>query len=138
GPKKGETVLDVGCGTGLVTQLVAEKVGKKGSVVGIDLSARMLDLARLKARSNTTFMAVAAEHVPFRDKSFDLVTYGQSLPYLSDPIGSLEEPILLLRKTGRMSLSLHRRSLHTEAQDLLYEVLGDLVLSPHQRVREHS
>jgi ubiquinone/menaquinone biosynthesis C-methylase UbiE len=137
-PKKGEKVLDVGCGTGLVTHLVAEKVGKKGSVVGIDLSARMLDLARPNAQPNTTFMAVAAEHVPFRDQSFDLITYGQSLPYLSDPIGSLEETNRLLRKKGRIALSLHRRSLHTEAQDLFYEVLGDLAVRHHLRVPGHS
>ena len=45
-PRRGDAVLDVGCGTGLVTHLLAERVGPKGSVVGIDLSARMLDLAR--------------------------------------------------------------------------------------------
>ena len=137
-PKRGETALDVGCGTGLVTHLLAAKVGKKGSVVGIDLSARMLDLARPKAHPNTTFMTLSAEHVPFRDQSFDLVTYGQSLPYLADPIGSLEETLRLLRKKGRVALSLHRRSLHTEAQDLFYEVLGDLAVRHHLRVPEHS
>jgi O-methyltransferase/aklanonic acid methyltransferase len=137
-PKRGEAVLDVGCGTGLVAHLVADKVGKKGSVVGIDLSARMLDLARPKALPNTTFIATAAEHVPFRDKSFDLITYGQSLPYLADPIGSLEETLRLLRNKGRVALSLHRRSLHTEAQDLFYEVLGDLAVRHHLRVPEHS
>jgi len=137
-PRRGDSVLDVGCGTGLVTHLLAESVGAKGSVVGIDLSARMLDLARPRARANTTFMAMAAEHMVFRDRSFDLITYGQSLPYLVDPLASLEEAVRLLRPSGRVALSLHRRSLQTEAQDLFYKVLGDLAIRHHMRVPEHS
>jgi ubiquinone/menaquinone biosynthesis C-methylase UbiE len=137
-PRRGDSVLDVGCGTGLVTHLLAESVGAKGSVVGIDLSARMLDLARPRARANTTFMAMAAEHMVFRDRSFDLITYGQSLPYLIDPLASLEEAVRLLRPGGRVALSLHRRSLQTEAQDLFYKVLGDLAIRHHMRVPEHS
>jgi ubiquinone/menaquinone biosynthesis C-methylase UbiE len=137
-PRRGDAVLDVGCGTGLVTHLLAEAVGAKGSVVGIDLSARMLDLARPRARPNTKFMAMAAEHMVFRDRSFDLITYGQSLPYLVDPLASLEEAVRLLRPGGRVALSLHRRSLQTEAQDLFYKVLGDLAIRHHMRVPEHS
>jgi ubiquinone/menaquinone biosynthesis C-methylase UbiE len=137
-PRRGDAALDVGCGTGLVTHLLAEAVGAKGSVVGIDLSARMLDLARPRARPNTKFMAMAAEHMVFRDRSFDLITYGQSLPYLVDPLASLEEAARLLRPGGRVALSLHRRSLQTEAQDLFYGVLGDLAIRHHMRVPEHS
>ena len=137
-PRRGDAVLDVGCGTGLVTHRLAEAVGAKGSVVGIDLSSRMLDLARPRARPNTKFMAMAAEHMVFRDRSFDLITYGQSLPYLIDPLASLEETVRLLRPGGRVALSLHRRSLQTEAQDLFYRVLGDLAIRHHMRVPEHS
>mgnify|MGYP001791874842 CR=1 FL=1 len=137
-PRRGDGVLDVGCGTGLVTHLLAEKVGPKGSVVGIDLSARMLELARPRAQPNTKFMAMAAEHMVFRDRSFDLITYGQSLPYLIDPLASLEEAFRLLRPRGSVTLSLHRRSLQTEAQDLFYQVLGELAVRHHMRVPEHS
>jgi ubiquinone/menaquinone biosynthesis C-methylase UbiE len=137
-PRRGDAVLDVGCGTGLVTHLLAAAVGANGSVVGIDLSARMLDLARPRALPNTKFMAMAAEHMVFRDRSFDLITYGQSLPYLVDPLASLEEAVRLLRPKGRVALSLHRRSLQTDAQDLFYKVLGDLAIRHHMRVPEHS
>lgn len=137
-PKRGEAVLDVGCGTGSVTHLLAARVGSRGSVVGIDLSARMLDLARRRSKPNTTFQAMAAESMVFRERSFDLITYGESLPYLVDPMRSLEEAVALLRLGGRIALSLHRRSLQTEAQDLFYSVLGNLAERHHMRVPEHS
>ncbi len=137
-PKPREQVLDVGCGTGLVTRLLAAKVGDRGGVVGIDLSARMLDLARSRALKNTTFLTMAAEHMVFREQSFDLITYGQSLPYLADPVGSLDEAVRLLRVGGRLALSLHRRSLQTEAQDIFYRVLGELAVSHHLRIPDHS
>jgi ubiquinone/menaquinone biosynthesis C-methylase UbiE len=117
---------------------MADRVGAKGSVVGIDLSARMLDLARPRARPNTTFLPMAAERMVFRDRSFDLITYGQSLAYLIDPVASLEEAARLLRPGGRVALSLHRRSLQTEAQDLFYKVLGELAVRHHLRVPAHS
>jgi ubiquinone/menaquinone biosynthesis C-methylase UbiE len=138
GPRQREQVLDVGCGTGLVTRAVARKVGLRGGVVGIDLSARMLDLARGRSRPNMTYLAMAAEHMVFRESSFDLITYGQSLPYLVDPMASLDEAVRLLRVGGRIALSLHRRSLQTEAQDIFYRVLGELAASHHLRIPNHS
>src|SRR3981081_1848712 len=80
-PRRGDTVLDVGCGTALAARLLAASVGAKGSVVGIDLSARMLDLARPRARPNTKFMAMAAEHMAFRGRLFDPLTHGQDTPH---------------------------------------------------------
>ncbi len=106
--------------------------------MGIDLSARMLDLARREPLANVTFLNMAAEHMVFRERSFDLITYGQSLPYLADPVASLDEAVRLLRVGGRLALSLHRRSLQTEAQDIFYSVLGELALSHHLRIPNHS
>jgi len=138
-PARGESVLDVGCGTGVATRLLGHRVGPRGSVVGIDLSARMLDLARkVGGGKQITYLTMAAESMVFRSRSFDLITYGQSLPYLLDPIGSLDEAARLLKVGGRIALSLHRRSLQTEAQDLFYRVLGDLAVSHHLRVPQHS
>ena len=43
---QGETVLDVGCGTGAATRYAAEKVGESGHVIGVDINAGMLDVAK--------------------------------------------------------------------------------------------
>lgn len=137
-PTPGETCLDVGCGTGLVSRRLAEKVVPGGSVVGIDLSARMLDEARRTPLRGLTYMTMAAEHLVFRDLSFDLITFGQSLPYMIDPLKSLEEAVRMLKPGGRVALSLHRRSLHTEAQSIFFNRLGALGGKHHIRLPSHS
>src|SRR5438309_276605 len=124
-PKKGQQALDVGTGTGLVAHFVAAKVSP-GSVMGIDLSDRMLSIARSKESKNTQFLGMAAERLVFRPETFDLVTMGEALAYLSDPTDGLAEAHRVLRAGGRLAVSCQRRSLSTRAQDLFFQGLAPL------------
>ena len=124
-PKKGDHVLDVGTGTGLVAHQVAGKVGP-GMVIGIDLSERMLSIARSKQTKHTQFMGMAAERLVFRPHTFDLVTMGETLAYLADPAGALLEALRVLKPGGRIAVSCQRRSLSTRAQDLFFQGLAPL------------
>src|SRR6266571_6109280 len=124
-PKKGEHALDVGTGTGLVAHLVAARVSP-GPVIGIDLSERMLSIARSKAAKLTQFVGMAAERLVFRPATFHLVTMGETLAYLADPTGALEEAHRVLRPGGRIAVSCQRRSLSTRAQDLFFQGLAPL------------
>ncbi|MHB8613688.1 MAG: class I SAM-dependent methyltransferase [Candidatus Dormibacteraceae bacterium] len=124
-PQKGEHVLDVGTGTGLVAHLVAPRVSP-GSVIGIDLSEQMLAIARSKKSKNTQFLGMAAEQLVFKPASFDLVTMGEALAYLADPTGALAEAHRVLRADGRLAVSCQRRSLSTRAQDLFFQGLAPL------------
>lgn len=124
-PKKGELVLDVGTGTGLVAHLVAPRVNP-GSVIGIDLSDQMLALARSKRAKNVQFLGMAAERLVFKPETFDLVTMGEALAYLADPTDALAEAHRVLRAGGRLAVSCQRRSLSTPAQDLFFQGLAPL------------
>src|SRR6266849_2419304 len=124
-PKKGQRALDVGTGTGLVAHLVASKVSP-GAVIGIDLSDRMLSIARSKQARNTQFLGMAAERVVFRPETFDRVTMGEALAYLADPGEALLEAHRVLRPRGRLAISCQRRSLSTRAQDLFFQGLAPL------------
>jgi ubiquinone/menaquinone biosynthesis C-methylase UbiE len=124
-PKKGQHALDVGTGTGLVAHLVAAKVSP-GTVIGIDLSDRMLSIARSKQTRHTQFLGMAAERLVFRPETFDLVTMGDALAYLSDPGDALSEAHRVLKAGGRLAVSCQRRSLSTRAQDLFFQGLAPL------------
>ena len=124
-PQKGEQVLDVGTGTGLVAHLVAPRVSP-GSVIGIDLSDNMLALARSKKSKNVQFLGMAAERLIFKPETFDLVTMGDALAYVSDPSDALAEAHRVLRPGGRLAVSNQRRSLSTRAQDLFFQGLAPL------------
>jgi ubiquinone/menaquinone biosynthesis C-methylase UbiE len=124
-PQKGEQVLDVGTGTGLVAHLVAPRVSP-GSVIGIDLSDNMLALARSKKSKNVQFLGMAAERLVFKPETFDLVTMGEALAYLGDPTDALAEARRVLREGGRLAVSNQRRSLSTRAQDLFFQGLAPL------------
>jgi ubiquinone/menaquinone biosynthesis C-methylase UbiE len=124
-PKKGQHALDIGTGTGLVAHLVATKVSP-GTVIGIDLSDRMLSIARSKRAKNTQFLGMAAERLVFRPDTFDLVTMGEALAYLADPGDALSEARRVLRPGGKLAVSSQRRSLSTRAQDLFFQGLAPL------------
>ena len=69
-------VLDLGCGTGVLTRAIGDKLnaGKGGVAIGIDAAAKMIAVARRKRETETCrFDVAAAEELPYEDSSFDAV-----------------------------------------------------------------
>jgi len=101
----GERVLDVACGTGLVSFRVAEAVGTRGAVVGTDISGQMVEAARRFAAerdlTNASFERSDAEELPFADATFDAAVCGLGLMYVPDPVRALREMRRVLRPGGR-------------------------------------
>lgn len=133
-PVPGEHALDVGCGTGLVSRGLARGVGRRGSVVAIDVAPRMLDLARKRAPANVRCVNMPAERLVFRDATFDLVTMGLSLTYFVDPFAALADAHRVLKAGGRIAISCQRRGLSTEAQEEFFEIL-DRIRTDHPFLR---
>lgn len=84
----GDHVLDVGCGTGRTTREVAARV-PEGGVLGVDLSARMLELARRRATeagiTNVEYRQADAQVHPFEPASFDLAISAFGTLFFNDP-----------------------------------------------------
>ena len=79
--RPGERVLDVACGTGVVTRLAAERVGDGGRVVGLDVNADMLAAARgASPGSRIEWREGSALTVPFPDADFDAVLCQLAFP----------------------------------------------------------
>jgi ubiquinone/menaquinone biosynthesis C-methylase UbiE len=77
GLRAGDSVLDVGCGTGVSALPAAQIVGRDGFVLGVDLSARLLDRARAKATAcsltNVEFRLADMTELGYPDSHFDAV-----------------------------------------------------------------
>jgi len=75
--KEGQSAIDFACGTGGITTLLADKVGKKGKVIGIDLSQNMLDIAIRKSEHypQIKYLRHNFEHAHFRN-AFDAAVIG--------------------------------------------------------------
>ncbi|MBM7713632.1 demethylmenaquinone methyltransferase [Siminovitchia sp. FSL H7-0308] len=107
--QKGETALDVCCGTGDWTVSLAEKVGHEGQVFGLDFSKNMLKIAEeKKAQRNMEQMTLIhgnAMELPFEDNRFDYVTIGFGLRNVPDYMQTLKE-MYRVTKPGGMAVCL--------------------------------
>lgn len=94
-------VLDVGCGSGWATRLMAEKA-REGRVVGIDISDEMIRLARETSAScsNVDFRIASAEKLPFQDAEFTHAFSMESLYYYADMLSALTEIRRVLQPGG--------------------------------------
>jgi SAM-dependent methyltransferase len=83
----GESVLDVGCGPGTTSLLLAERVGSAGRVVGVDVSARLLALARERAAGvdNVSFVEADAQTTIPPGAPFDAVFSRFGVMFFADP-----------------------------------------------------
>lgn len=101
-PVPGETVLDIGTGTGLVARLAGASVTPTGRVLGIDPSVPMLVKAR---RHGIHVLGAVASGLPVRDDSVDVVVANLVLSHLPDLDASLVEMARVLRPGGRMGVT---------------------------------
>lgn len=99
--ERGQRVLDVGCGPGTVTTDLAARVAP-GTVVGVDSSAAVIELARAAASdvAGVEFREGDAMALPFDDDEFDVVHAHQVLQHLSDPVSALREMRRVTRPGG--------------------------------------
>ena len=97
-------VLDVGCGSGWATRLMAEKA-HTGRVVGIDISDEMIKLAQETSTSfsNVKFYVGSAEKLPFKDSEFSHAFSMESLYYYGDIVAALREIKRVLQAGGQFA-----------------------------------
>ena len=103
-PQPGERVLDVACGTGIVARNASSMVGATGRVVGIDMNASMLEIARSNYAS-VEWREGDALAMPFLDQEFDVVVCQQGLQFFPDRSKALREMHRVLVPDGRLGIA---------------------------------
>jgi ubiquinone/menaquinone biosynthesis C-methylase UbiE len=108
----GMHVLDVACGTGVVTRLAAERVGSAGRVVGLDINAAMLSVARRLAPvsgATVEWLEASALEIPLPDAAFDVILCQHGLQQFPDRPTALREMHRVLVPGGRLGVCVWSR-----------------------------
>jgi SAM-dependent methyltransferase len=126
-PQPGERVLDVACGTGALTRVVAQSIGPNGRVVGLDLSPDMLAEARKTTLDPSSAAPIEwregdVNAIPFENETFDIVFCNFGLMFFPDRVAALKEMRRVLKPDGRLALA----------------VWGSIAKCPGQRAMKQS
>ncbi len=124
---KRDKVLDIGCGNGKSTRDAA-RMALSGSATGIDLSSRMLELARERSAReglrNINFLQADAQVYPFESNSFDIAISRFGVMFFSDPVAAFANIARSLRPSGRLALIAWRGLTENEWQLVMRNALA--------------
>lgn len=126
-PAKGERVLDIACGTGILAREILRRVGPSGRVAGIDPAPGMIEVAKQNAPA-VEWQEGTAESLPFADESFDVVVSQFGLMFFTDRTRAIEEMLRVLTSGGRFAMavwdSLDNIPAYASAVELLQRTAG--------------
>ncbi|GAA2985650.1 class I SAM-dependent methyltransferase [Streptosporangium longisporum] len=107
GARPGDRVLDVGCGTGYLTRILAPVVGPSGQVTGVDLSAPMIGRARRDAPGNCSYRVGEGQALDLPDAGFDVVVSSLALHHIpaTERGAAVREMFRVLRPGGRLLIA---------------------------------
>ena len=104
----GERVLDVACGTGVISRAAAERVGPTGAVTGIDIASDMIDVAKAVAApegAKIDWRIADAASLPIADASVDVVLCQMGLMFMENRAGAVAEMRRVLVPSGRVVIN---------------------------------
>jgi len=115
--KEGMDILDLGCGTGILFDLLRRKVKSSGSVTGVDFSIEMAEKAHRNFPFDNIYVVDAdAINLPFEKNSFDMAFAFSAFPHFSDQQRAIDETHRVLKKGAKFYI-IHLESSKKVAED---------------------
>ena len=138
GTTLGGAIIDLACGAGRTTELLAQRCAPGSRVIGVDLSPVMIAAARADCRNPDIDFAVAsADALPLPDASFDLAFCNLGLMLFPSPEAALAEIYRVLRPGGSLRATVWGRSKHSTVMSLLPNVAEELGIPLQQAPRSN-
>lgn len=122
----GNQVLDIACGTGVVTCVVSKRLNEDGFVVGLDVNPGMLAVAK-KCAPDIEWRQGMAEKLDWKDQSFDVVLSQFGLMFFEDRQQALHEMVRVLKPGGRIVISVFDSLENITAYKFMTEIFGRIV-----------
>lgn len=115
--KAGDTILDVGTGTGVFVPYLLKKIGCKGRIVCLDFAEEMLKIAKAKGfNGNISYLCADIENSQLPDRSFDAVACYSIFPHFRDKLKIFREINRLLKIGGKLFI------FHTDSRQAINEI----------------
>jgi len=126
--KNGDHVLDVASGTGVVTKILKQKVGKTGYVIGADTSTSAIKIAKKwnEKSQNLLFVNADAENFSFK-KKFDVITCQYALFFFPNSQKALKNMKNSLKKDGKLGISVHGHPNRVPYFDCIFEAVTQYI-----------
>jgi ubiquinone/menaquinone biosynthesis C-methylase UbiE len=117
----GETVLDVGTGTGILLPFIREAIGRTGRLAAMDFSFKMLQQAAERRKvAEATLLNASVESIPFCSGQFDGVTCFAAFPHFPHKERALGEMVRILRSRGKLTIA------HLKSSDEINQLHGQI------------
>jgi ubiquinone/menaquinone biosynthesis C-methylase UbiE len=107
-PRPGESLLDIGCGTGFFTREMGSRIN--GKIMGVDINQKWIQYARQQESHTASYAVADAMMLPFSNASFDIVISVTALCFIPDMHVAIREMIRVSRRSFAIGL-LNRHSL---------------------------
>lgn len=128
--ERGDDVLDVACGTGVLARAAKAEVGPTGTVQGLDVNSGMLAVAARTAPA-ITWLSGRAEELPVADRTVDRVLCQFGLMFFSDRAAAVREMARVLRPRGRVCVATWSALAESPGYGALVDLIDEMFGSEH-------